>query len=145
TAWYFSLVGTVYDGAARAARDWLLAFLTGRKPAALGGAALATVPIVQESMGRIEMLLASNDWLLRTHADAIDAGTAPAELSAVVKHNVVDNAIQAVDMALELAGNHGIARHNPLERHHRNVQCARIHAPSNSLLRTMAARRALGL
>jgi alkylation response protein AidB-like acyl-CoA dehydrogenase len=50
-----------------------------------------------------------------------------------------------VNIALELAGNHGIARHNPLERHHRNVQCARIHAPSNSLLRAMAARRALGL
>lgn len=145
TAWYFSLVGTVYDGAARAARDWLLAFLNERKPGALGGASLASVPIVQESVGRIEMLLTANDWLLRTHADAIDAGTASAELSAMVKHTVVDNAIAAVDIALELAGNHGIARHNPLERHHRNVQCARIHAPSNSLLRTMAARRALGV
>jgi alkylation response protein AidB-like acyl-CoA dehydrogenase len=145
TAWYFSLVGTVYDGAARAARDWLLDFVSERKPGALGGATLATVPLVQESVGRIEMLLATNDWLLRTHAEAIDAGSAPADLSAVVKHNVVDNAIQAVNIALELAGNHGIARHNPLERHHRNVQCARIHAPSNSLLRAMAARRALGL
>jgi alkylation response protein AidB-like acyl-CoA dehydrogenase len=50
-----------------------------------------------------------------------------------------------VQIALELAGNHGIARRNPLELHHRNVLCARIHAPANSLLRTQLARTALGV
>ncbi|CAG9209955.1 Alkylation response protein AidB-like acyl-CoA dehydrogenase [Paraburkholderia tropica] len=143
TAWYFSLVATIYDAAARAARDWLLGFINTRTPGALGGAPLASLATVQESVGRIEMRLATSDWLLRSHADAIDADNAPATLSALVKHNVVDNAIESVQTALELAGNHGITRRNPLERHHRNVLCARIHAPSNSLLRTNAGRAAL--
>jgi len=42
-AWYFSLVATVYDGAARSARDWLGDFLNQRRPSALGGANLASI------------------------------------------------------------------------------------------------------
>jgi len=143
TAWYFNLVGSVYDGAARAARDWLLGFLATRRPSALGGAALASLPTVQDTVGRIEILLATNDWLLRSHAQAYDDGTAPGTLAGVVKHTVIDNAVQAVGLAIELAGNHGLARRNPLERHHRNVLCSHIHAPPNSLLRGHAGRAAL--
>lgn len=142
-AWYFSLVATVYDGAARAARDWLLGFLNGRRPSALGGAALSSLATVQEAVGRIEVLLSTNDWLLRSHAQAWDAGTAPEALAGVVKHTVVDNAAAAVALAVELAGNHGLARRNPLERHQRNVLCSHIHSPPNSLLRATAGRTAL--
>ncbi|MFT4438047.1 acyl-CoA dehydrogenase family protein [Caballeronia sp. 15715] len=142
-AWYFSLLGAVYDGAARAARDWLLDFLNQRRPSALGGAALASLPTVQEIVGQIEILLATNDWLMRSHAEAFDAGTAPDSLAGTLKHVVIENAAQSVQLAIELAGNHGLARRNPLERHHRNVLCGRIHAPSNPLLRGAAARAAL--
>jgi alkylation response protein AidB-like acyl-CoA dehydrogenase len=143
TAWYFSLVSAVYDGVARAARDWLVEFLNQRRPSALGGDSLASLPTVQDAVGRIEVLLATSDWLLHSHAQALDAGTAPDSLAATVKHVVIDNAVAAVELAIELAGNHGIARRNPLERHHRDVLCGRIHAPSNSLLRGNAGRAAL--
>ena len=142
-AWYFSLLGAVYDGAARAARDWLIEFLNQRRPSSLGGASLASLPTVQEIVGRIEILLATNDWLMRSHAEAFDAGTAPDSLAGTLKHVVIDNSAQSVELAIDLAGNHGLARHNPLERHHRNVLCGRIHAPSNALLRGNAARTAL--
>jgi alkylation response protein AidB-like acyl-CoA dehydrogenase len=142
-AWYFSLLTAIYDGAARAARDWLIEFLNQRRPTSLGGASLASLPTVQEIVGRIEILLATNDWLMRSHAEAFDAGTAPDSLAGTLKHVVIDNSAQSVELAIELAGNHGLARQNPLERHHRNVLCGRIHAPSNSLLRGTAARAAL--
>lgn len=142
-AWYFGLIGAVYDGIARAARDWLLDFLNERRPSALGGASLASLATVQETVGRIEVLLTANDWLIRSHANAFDAGNAPASLAATLKHVVIDNAAQSVELAIELAGNHGLARRNPLERHHRNVLCGKIHAPSNSLLRATAGRAAL--
>jgi alkylation response protein AidB-like acyl-CoA dehydrogenase len=142
-AWYFSLLGAVYDGAARAARDWLIEFLNQRRPSSLGGASLASLPTVQEIVGRIEILLATNDWLMRSHAEAFDAGTAPDSLAGTLKHVVIDNSAQSVELAIELAGNHGLARRNPLELHHRNVLCGRIHAPSNALLRGNAARTAL--
>ncbi|MDD2546006.1 MAG: acyl-CoA/acyl-ACP dehydrogenase [Burkholderiaceae bacterium] len=142
-AWYFGQVSAVYHGAAQAARDWLLHFLNERKPSALDGACLASVPTVQDAVGRIEGLLATNDWLLHSHAQAHDAGTAPDHLGALVKQVVTDNAVQAVAQAFELAGNHGLVRRNPLERHHRNVLCSLIHAPPNALLRAQAGRRAL--
>ncbi|MDE1180850.1 acyl-CoA dehydrogenase family protein [Paraburkholderia sp.] len=143
TAWYFTLVGSVYDGAARAARDWLLGFLNGRRPGALGGTSLAGVPTIQQTVGAIEVLLQTNDWLLRSSSAAFDRGEAPDTLAATVKHVTIDNAIKAVGLAIELAGNHGLARSNPLERHHRNVLCSQIHAPSNSLISGNAGRAAL--
>ncbi|PQV54846.1 acyl-CoA dehydrogenase family protein [Paraburkholderia sp. BL21I4N1] len=143
TAWYFTLVGCVYDGAARAARDWLVRFLNERRPGSLGGASLASLATVQQSVGAIEVLLQTNDWLLKSSSAAFDDGTAPDTLASTVKQVVVDNAIKAVDLALELTGNHGLARGNPLERHHRNVLCSQIHAPSNSLLSGNAGRAVL--
>ncbi|TDV39073.1 alkylation response protein AidB-like acyl-CoA dehydrogenase [Paraburkholderia caballeronis] len=145
TAWYFSLIGSIYDGAARAARDWLVSFVNERRPSVLGGASLATVPTVQETVGRIDVLLTTNDWLLRSHADALDASDPPVSLAAAIKHTVIDNSVAAVEAAIELAGNHGLARRHPLERHHRNVLCSRIHAPPNQLIRVNAGRAALGV
>ncbi|KXU96886.1 acyl-CoA/acyl-ACP dehydrogenase [Caballeronia sp. EK] len=144
-AWYLSLIGSVYDGVARAARDWIVSFVKERKPSALGGAPLATVSAVQEGIGRIETLLATSDWLLDSHARSVDTSEAPDALAAVVKHAVIANAIEAVDVALDLAGNHGLARRNPLERHYRDVQCGRVHAPVNGLIRANAGRAALGV
>ena len=142
-AWYFSLVASVYDGAARSARDWLADFLNQRRPSALGGANLASLATVQEKFGEIEVLLQCSDWLLDSHARAYDSGTAPEGLVAVAKHVAVDNALRVVQLALELAGNHGLARRNALERHLRNVLCSQIHSPANSLIRSNTGRAAL--
>jgi alkylation response protein AidB-like acyl-CoA dehydrogenase len=142
-AWYFSQMSTVYNAAAHAARDWLLNFLNERKPTALGGAPLASLPTVQDAVGRIEVLLSTNDWLLQSHAQAYDAGQSPENLGALVKQVVTENAVQSVTQALELAGNHGLARRNALERHYRNVMSSLIHAPPNALLRANAGRLAL--
>jgi len=143
TAWYFGLVASVYDGAARAARDWLADFLNQRRPSALGGQTLASLPSVQGSFGEIEVLLQASQWLLDSHARAYDAGSAPDGLAAVAKHVAIEHAVRAATLALELAGNHGLARRNPLERHLRNVLCSQIHSPSNSLIRSNAGRAAL--
>jgi alkylation response protein AidB-like acyl-CoA dehydrogenase len=60
-----------------------------------------------------------------------------------LKLAVTENAITAVEQALKLSGNHGISRHNPLERHYRNVLCARIHSPQEDMVRIAAGRAAL--
>src|SRR5690606_9879234 len=51
-----TLLGAIYDGAARAARDWLVHWLAERTPASLG-APLSSLPRVQETVGQIEGLL----------------------------------------------------------------------------------------
>jgi alkylation response protein AidB-like acyl-CoA dehydrogenase len=130
-AWMIVLLGALYDGIARAAHAWLLRFLRERAPGSLG-APLATVPRVQQAVGEIEVLLWANDALLTGLVQATDAGSPPsATESGLVKYTVTGNAIRVVDLALRLSGNHGLSRRNPLERHHRDVLCSRIHTPQN--------------
>lgn len=129
---------------ARAARDWLRAYLNDRVPSNLG-ASLATLPRVQEKFGEIEALLQVNRTLVRDAAARIDAGDPPPAVEAnAIKYVATANAIRAVEIGLELTGNPGISRHNPLERHYRDVLCSRIHSPQTDTILIAAGRAALG-
>eukprot|EP01037_Dinobryon_pediforme_P015898 gene15898-16061_t len=142
-AWNALAIATIYDGVARAARDWLTDYLNRRVPSNLG-AALATLPRVQEKVGEIEALLHTNRVLIASTAAAIDAGQAvtPNDLH-LVKHTANANAIRAVELGLELTGNPGLSRNNPLERHYRDVLCSRIHSPQADTVLTAAGKAAL--
>lgn len=142
-AWYFSLVPAIYDGAAQGARDWLIEFTTTRAPASLG-APLSTVPRIQDGLGQIEVWLTTNRRLLRSIAEDFDSGRPFGPDAAAVKHVVIENAIAATTLALDLGGNPGISRDNPLERHHRDALSGKAHAPQNNLVRTILAKAALG-
>jgi len=130
-------------GVARAARDWLVGFLNDRVPANLG-APLASLPRMQEAVGGIEALLMANRRMIRTAAAEYDAGQAPsiAELG-LIKTLTSENAITAVQEAIALTSNHGLSRRNPLERHLRDVLCARIHTPQSDSAKIAAGRLAL--
>jgi len=139
------LMGALYTGVARAARDWVIDFLRQRKPASLG-AALATLPRAQEIVGTLEALLLTNDWLIASLARDVDAGVAvPAVDSGLIKSIATNNAVEAVQAALSLSSNHGLTRKNPLERHLRDVLCGRIHTPQDDSVHIAAGRRALGV
>ncbi|MDB5500593.1 MAG: acyl-CoA dehydrogenase [Tardiphaga sp.] len=139
------LVGAVYDGVARAARDWLIQFLKDRVPSSLG-APLSTLSRAQEIVGGIEAKLAVNARVLDTFARDIDDGVAlTASEANIVKLTVTNNAIAAVEEALSLTSNHGLARANPLERHFRDVICGRVHTPQDDATRISAGRLALGI
>ena len=138
-------VAAIYDGIARAARDWLIEFLKTRTPSNLG-AALATLPRAQEIVGGIEARLAVNARLVDSFAADYDDGVLlSASESNIVKLTVTNNAIAVVEDALSLAGNHGLTRANPLERHYRDVLCGRVHTPQDDATRLHAGRLALGL
>lgn len=141
--WNALAIATIYDGVARAARDWLVTWLNNRVPANLG-ASLATLPRVQEKVGEIEALLHTNRVLIEQAAKAADAGAAPSPIEAnLVKHIANANAIRAVEIGLELTGNPGISRNNPLERHYRDVLCSRIHSPQADTVLVGAGKQAL--
>lgn len=124
--WMSVLLSAVYDGVAHAARDWLVAWLEQRKPSNLG-ASLATLPRFQEAVGHIDTLLFANHNLLHSAA----YGQVPSQHAAQIKYLVTNNAQRAVEIALEASGNPGLSRSNPLQRHYRNVLCARVHTPQN--------------
>ncbi len=144
-AWNALLVCAVYHGVALAGRDWLLGFLHSRVPANLGRS-LATLPRMQEAVGAIDSRLLVNDRLMAGAAAEVDAGRMPdTNMINLIKTVVSDNAIAAVEQAVQLAGNHALARSNPLERHLRDVLCARIHTPQPDMAYGAAGRAALGL
>ena len=141
--WGNVVIAAIYDGVARAARRWLLGFLRERRPSNLG-APLATVPRFQELVGQIDALLLTNRYLL-AHAIAeeergVRAGAAEGGL---VKHIVTENAIRAVEKAIAATGNHGLSRDNPLERHYRDVLCARVHTPQADVVLGLSGRLSL--
>ena len=140
-AWYFLLIASVYQGIARAAGSWILRFAASHAPASLG-APLSTEPAIQDGIGEIEQRLAINERLLRSTAEDADVRRPLGLSSALVKHEVVENAVAVTSRALELGGNPGLKRDNPLERHHRDALCGRAHAPQNGMIRTMAAKAA---
>ncbi len=141
-AWASVLMGSLYDGVAHAARDWFVGFASSRKPSNLG-AALSTLPRFQEGVGHIDALLFTNGALLQQAIDATDRQAyPPTRDSNLLKYIVTKNAIEAVEHAIELSGNPGLARANPLERHYRDVLCSRIHTPQNDVILASAGRNA---
>ncbi len=140
-AWNACLVSAVYHGIALAARDWLAGWLHARVPSNLG-APLATVPRIQTEFGAIDGLLRLDARLLNAAAEAVDADPAslPPTEAGLLKQRLTNNAIEAVQRALALTGNAGLARRNPLERHLRDVLCGRIHTPQDDSVFLAAGR-----
>jgi len=135
--WAPVLTSAIYNAVAVSARDWFVRWLTERTPANLG-APLSTLSRFQELVGAIDGLLLQNRVLL----DAAAEGRLGAAHGGLVKHLVTENAIAAVEKAIAAAGNPGLSRHNPLQRHFRDVLCGRIHTPQADVVLTAAGKSA---
>jgi len=139
TAWFSLTVSAIYLGIADAARDWLIGFLKSRVPTNLGRP-LATLERMQMALGEIDAIRHAAATLLAATAQKVDS--APASLTpeepGIVKHIVSEGAIDAVQKAVALIGNPALTRAHPLERHLRDVLCARVHSPQgDSVLRAV--------
>lgn len=168
-SWNPVLIAAAYAGIPEAARDWLVGWLNGRAPSNLG-APLSSLYRFQTVVGEIEGLIAVNRRLLTHFAlefdaadqdgldelpqaedrrtdpgSGLDTRLLPPADAGLVKHAVTGNAIRALELAVEAAGNPALMRANPLERLHRDVLCSRIHSPQNDMILTQAGRLALGL
>jgi len=126
TVWTNVLLPAIYDGVARAARDWFVQWAAHRVPSGLN-TPLSKLPHFQQTVGQIDALLFNNRMLL----DAGSSGHVDAAEAPTIKYLVSRDAIRAVELALEASSNPGLSRNNPLERHYRDVLCARIHTPQN--------------
>jgi alkylation response protein AidB-like acyl-CoA dehydrogenase len=137
--WNTGLLGALYDGIVRGALDWTVGFLRERVPSNLGQP-LATLPSVQDAIGRVVLALDENRMLLDQYADDVVAGRDDDadRGGAVIKARVIDGAADLTLHLLSLAGNAGLSARNPLERCHRDALCGRIHAPHGELVRRKA-------
>jgi alkylation response protein AidB-like acyl-CoA dehydrogenase len=143
-AWNALGLTALYLGVASAARDWLTGFLNERTPTALGRP-LATLPRFQAAVGEIEASLAAADDLVSALAARTDAGDrAAAGHAGIAKLTGTRAAISAVEQAVALVGNNGLTRSYPLERHYRDVLCARVHTPQDDSILAATGAAALG-
>lgn len=142
-AWNALGLTALYLGVADAARDWLAGFLHERVPTGLG-VPLATLPRFETAVGEIETALISAGALVDALAVRVDAGEPEAaEQAGAAKLTGTRAAIRAVEQAVQLVGNHGLTRANPLQRHYRDVLCSRVHTPQDDSVLTAAGRAAL--
>jgi alkylation response protein AidB-like acyl-CoA dehydrogenase len=135
--WMSVLLSAIYDAVARSARDWLATWLEERVPANLG-APLSSLPRFQEALGQLDAWLFSNRVLI----DAAANGSIASTDAFRIKYLVTNQAIQVVEKAIELSGNPGLSRANPLQRHYRDVLCSRIHTPQNDTILVNSGRAA---
>jgi alkylation response protein AidB-like acyl-CoA dehydrogenase len=142
-AWNGLGLTALYLGVASAARNWLIGFLTERTPTALGRP-LATLPRFQSAVGEIEASLTAASDLIGGLAARADAGDpVAADHAGMAKLIGTRAAIGAVEQAVALVGNNGLTRKYPLERHYRDVLCARVHTPQDDSVVAAAGQSAL--
>ncbi|OAG73456.1 acyl-CoA dehydrogenase family protein [Acetobacter malorum] len=104
------------------------------------GKPLASLPRFQMVMGEIEALLLTNRALLADSLTRYEQGQCSVPDANLVKHVVTENAIRSVEKGVAAIGNPALSRSNPLERHLRDVLCARIHTPQADTALTAAGR-----
>lgn len=119
----------LYLGVAQAARDFFVTFANDRIPTSLGRP-IATTERIRTVAGEIEAHLTVATEVALGVARRQDAGEkVPASLAVLASTLVSRSSIAAVQAAISAIGNPGLTRHNPLERHWRDVQASRVHPP----------------
>jgi alkylation response protein AidB-like acyl-CoA dehydrogenase len=133
----------LYVGVARAARAAFVRYARERVPAALGRP-IAETERIQGVAGEIDAQVAQAETLLfgaLLRAGAGDTRHLP-QLS-LIKVQIARSAIAAVQTAVAALGNPALTRHQPFERHLRDVLCVRVHPPQEDTALLAAGRRLL--
>ncbi|MGC0369694.1 acyl-CoA dehydrogenase family protein [Microbacterium sp. SLBN-111] len=135
----------LYVGVARAAQDFFTRFAHDRVPAGLGRP-IATTERIQTVAGEIEAQLVQAETLLYGVTEKAVAGDPDAVARVpLAKVLIVRSAIAAVEAAVAALGNPALSRHNPLERHLRDVLSSRVHPPQEDQALLGAGRKVLGV
>ena len=136
-------LSALYVGVARAAQEFFVRFAHERVPTSLGRP-IATTERIQTVAGEIEAQLVQAEELLFGLATRLDAGDERAlERTVLAKLIATRSAVTAVQTAVATLGNPALTRHNPLERHLRDVLCSRVHPPQDDAALLIAGRQAL--
>jgi alkylation response protein AidB-like acyl-CoA dehydrogenase len=143
-AWSLN-VAAVYLGVAEAARDYAVKFARERKPKALGGKSIASLPHIRERAGRMDLLLFEARSLLVGMARAWDTAPSSNMEAAFAAAKVVtsNNAISVAEQAMRLVGGSSLDRSASLERHYRDVRGGLHHPPQDDAALALFARDAL--
>ncbi|THF68642.1 acyl-CoA dehydrogenase [Deinococcus sp. Arct2-2] len=131
-AWFWTAIAATYLGVGWAALHALIAYARQRTPTALG-APIATLPRVQEQVGRIAAELHAARALLHSATQHWDAhpNSASVPLIGAAKAYATNAAVNATDLAVRTAGGAALTPALPLERLLRDARAGLTHPPSD--------------
>ncbi|WP_034384026.1 acyl-CoA dehydrogenase family protein [Deinococcus sp. YIM 77859] len=134
SAWFWTAVAATYLGVGFAALHALIAYAQERVPTALG-APIATLPRVQENVGRIASEVRAADALLLAAARAWDAapGADSVPALAAAKARATNAAVWATDLAVRTAGGAALTPALPLGRLLRDARAGLTHPPADEV------------
>ncbi|MBT0772184.1 acyl-CoA/acyl-ACP dehydrogenase [Kineosporia sp. J2-2] len=136
-------IAALYVGVARAAQAWFVTFANERVPTSLGRP-IATTERIQSVAGEIEVQLIQAEEVLLGLAARVDADDpAAARKTLAGKLIATRAAVTAVQTAVAALGNPALTRHNPLQRHLRDVLCSRVHPPQDDAALIITGRASL--
>jgi len=134
----------LYVGVARAARAAFVRYARERVPTALGRP-IAETERIRTVAGEIDAQIALAETLLHGVLLRAAAGdTAHLPQLPLLKVQIARAAIAAVETAVAALGNPALTRHQPFERHLRDVLCVRVHPPQEDAALLAAGRRLFG-
>ncbi|GAA5532677.1 acyl-CoA dehydrogenase family protein [Deinococcus aluminii] len=146
SAWFWTAIAATYLGVGFAALHALAAYARERVPTALG-APIATLPRVQENVGRIAtelraaralLLEATRTWDAAPNADAVPG-------LAAAKAYATNAAVSATDLAVRTAGGAALTPALPLERLLRDARAGLTHPPADEVSYTSLGAQVLGV
>jgi len=124
------LIAAVYLGIAQGARNEALRFARQRRPNSLKQQSIASVPHIQDKVGRMEIALLESKSLLFSLAEQYcdDPDSVSAALVGAAKFSATNHAVEIVDIAMRIVGAASLALTSPLQRYYRDVR-AGLHNP----------------
>lgn len=134
SAWFWTAIAATYLGVGFAALHALSGYARERVPTALG-APIATLPRVQENVGRVAAGLWAARQLLLSAARKWDAGHGGDAVPgiAAAKAFATNAAVEATDLALRTAGGAALTPALPLERLLRDARAGLTHPPADEV------------
>ncbi len=137
--------GATYYGIAAGARD---AAVAGASGGTRGPLPLSALPRVQRQVGLMDAKLRGAWWALMGSVDelGVDYQVTPPALSMVMlaKRQAVTEAIEVVDLAMDVMGGRAFYRRSPLERAYRDVRAGTFHPFTPEVTLSYAGKLALG-
>lgn len=121
-----------YLGIAQAALDYSAAYAQEYSPNSITGT-ISELPNVKQKIGEAELLLMRSRHFLYSVSKKWDNSSREEQLQmknelSAVKHSVVNDAINVVDLAMRVVGAKSLQLSNPLQRYYRDVR-AGLHNP----------------
>lgn len=131
--WFVVVLSAIYLGIAESAASAFADFSWRRIPTPLGRP-IAQTDRIRSIAGEIAREILIVRSLLERVARRVDeGGTVGAAELGLVKTASTHSSIRAVELAVAALGNPGLTRAHSLERHLRDVLCARVHAPQDDV------------